>query len=88
VSIPLTNTSGYVYLAAAGAPTVKAPVSTADQASATFVCYRDQHGLGASDLADRCGNIYATDGSLVARISYNGRVWTPDDRLLQEPRTT
>lgn len=83
----VTNPSGYVYLAALGAPTVKVPVNTADEASALFGRYRDQYGLGASDLHDRCGNIYANDGTLVARVSYNGRVWNPQGELLQEPRT-
>jgi hypothetical protein len=83
----MTNASGYVYLTAIGAPTAKIPVATADQASAIFARYRDQFGLGASDLHERCGNIYAKDGTLVAKVSYNGRVWTPDDRLLQEPGT-
>lgn len=76
---------GYLYLAAVGARTEKVPVDTADRASAVFARYRDRYALGASDLHERCGNIYASDGTLVAKVSYNGRVWTPDDRLLQEP---
>jgi len=47
--------------------------------------YRDRYDIGASDMAEGCGNIYADDGALVARVSYNGRVWTPDGILLQEP---
>jgi hypothetical protein len=31
-----------------------------------------------------CGNILATDGTLVARVSYNGRVWNSHGELLQE----
>ena len=83
----MIKSAGYIYLAGEGAPTVKVPVSTADEASAIFTRYRDQHGLGASDLLERSGNIYASDGTLVAKVSYNGRVWTPDNRLLQEPTT-
>jgi hypothetical protein len=85
MSIILTNTSSYVYLAADGAPTLQVPVATADHGSAVFARYRDQYALGASDLHQRCGNIYAEDGTLVARISYNGHLCTPDDRLLQKP---
>jgi hypothetical protein len=36
-------------------------------------------------MTEGCGNIYADDGTLVARVSHNGRVWTPDGILLQEP---
>ena len=75
---------GYLYLAAAGCPTLRVPVESADMASAMFRRYRDQNGIGASDLKRNCGNIYTTDGHLVARVSYNGRVWDPHGVLLQE----
>ncbi len=81
----MTNDSGFVYLAAQGAPTKMVAVESADRASAVFARYRDQYALGASDLHERCGNIYASDGTLVARVSYNGRVWSPQGQLLQEP---
>jgi hypothetical protein len=77
--------SGYLYLAADGCPTLRIPVDSADRASALFAQYRDQHGIGSSEMSERCGNIHATDGVLIARVSYNGRVWTPDGTLLQEP---
>ena len=81
----VTATGGFLYLAADGCPTLTIPVASADMASAMLSRYRDQYSLGASDLRDRCGNIYADDGTLVATVSYNGRVWTPDGTLLQEP---
>ena len=84
MAAPIIKPAGYVYLASISAPTVKVPVSTADHASAVFIRYRDQYGLGASELEVRCGHIYAHDGTLVAKVSYNGRVWSPDNRLLQE----
>lgn len=79
--------SGYLFLAADACPTLKIPVDSADVASAMLAHYRDKYHLGASDLARGCGNIYAQDGTLVAAVSYNGRVWTPDGTLLQEPGT-
>jgi hypothetical protein len=76
---------GYLLLAAEGCPTIKTRVASADEASALFTQYRDEHGIGASEMKAGCGNIYADDGTLVARVSYNGRVWTPEGQLLQEP---
>ena len=75
---------GYIFLAAEGCPTVEIPVASADTAAVLFTQYRDRHGVGASDMKEGCGNIYANDGTLVARVSYNGRVWTPEGTLLQE----
>jgi hypothetical protein len=56
-------------------------------ASAIFQQYRDHYGIGASDMSEGCGNIYANDGTLVATVSYNGRVWHPQGELLQESIT-
>jgi hypothetical protein len=75
---------GFLYLAADACPTLKVPVASADQASALFQQYRDRYCLGASDLNEDCGALYAVDGRLVARVSYNGRVWNPLGELLQE----
>lgn len=82
------NSSGYIYLAAVGCPTLRVPVDTANMASAMLTHYRDKYELAASDMQEGCGNIYQNDGELVARASYNGRVWAPDGRLLQEPFST
>jgi hypothetical protein len=38
-------------------------------------------------MSEGCGNIYANDGTLVATVSYNGRVWHPQGELLQESIT-
>jgi hypothetical protein len=54
-------------------------------ASAMLAAYRDKYCLGASDMNEGCGNIVAEDGTVVARVSYNGRVWTPEGILLQVP---
>jgi hypothetical protein len=75
---------GYIYLAADGCPTLKVPVSSADMASAVLGKYRDENGLGSSAFNARCGNVYTNDGKLVARVSYNGRVWNPKGELLQD----
>jgi hypothetical protein len=84
-AIELTASSGYIYLAATGCPTLKIPVQSADMASTMFQQYRDRNGIGASDMKPDCGSIFAGDGTLVAKVSYNGRVWSPEGLLLQEP---
>jgi hypothetical protein len=81
----VTGTGGFLYLAADGCPTMRIPVASADRASALLSRYRDRFGIGASDMKQGCGDIHADDGTLVARVSYNGRVWTPEGNLLQEP---
>jgi hypothetical protein len=81
----VTATGGFLYLAADGCPTMRIPVASADAASALLSGYRDRFGIGASDMKRGCGDIRADDGTLVARVSYNGRVWTPSGILLQEP---
>jgi hypothetical protein len=80
-----TDMRGYLNLAADGCPTLKIPINSATMASALLSRYRDHFGIGASDMKDWCGDIRAKDGTLVARVSYNGRVWTPEGVLLQEP---
>lgn len=84
-TLPISRTRGYLYLSADGCPTLWVLVASADMASAMLAAYRDKYGIGASDMNDGCGNILAEDGALVARVSYNGRVWTPDGTPLQEP---
>jgi hypothetical protein len=80
-----STSGGFLTLAGAGCLTLRIPVGSADEASAMFQGYRDHYCLGESDLSRDCGNIFANDGTLVAMVSYNGRVWNPQGVLLQEP---
>ncbi len=82
---PSLKPEGYLYLTAQDAPTLRIPINSADMASAMLTRYRDQFNLGASDLNTGCGNIYDEHHTLVARVSYNGRVWDLRGTLLQEP---
>lgn len=54
-------------------------VSVRDFAEASGRCrgFIDEHGLGSSDWAG--GDVRDSDGAVVARVSYNGRVWPPGD---------
>src|ERR1700733_5271536 len=76
--------SGYVILAALGVKTRHIPVCSADEASLVVRAFIDGNGFGSSELKSSCGEILSNEGALVARVSYNGRVWTPDGQLLQE----
>jgi hypothetical protein len=80
----LQAAQGYILLAARGCPTIKLPIQTADQAVAAWERYRDNNGLGASDLKRGCGEIKTFSGVLVARVSYNGRVWNPEGKCIQD----
>ena len=38
-------------------------------------CSGYKYEFGASEMKARCGNIYNSQGALVGKISYNGRIW-------------
>lgn len=42
--------------------------------------FRDEHSLGGGNWA---GGHVASDGKVVARVSYNGRIWANDGRELE-----
>ncbi len=73
-----------LYLAANRCPTLQIRVRDSESASFLFTQHRDSHGLGASDMEPNCGNVYDSAGALVARISYNGRVWNERGELMHE----
>ncbi len=72
-----------IYLAASGAPTLKVSVQFADEASRLFSAYREKYEFGASGMMAGCGNIYNSQKVIVGRISYNGRIWDADGRLVE-----
>jgi hypothetical protein len=84
VTTPSIIRGGYIVLSAEGMRTRQIPVSSADEPSATWRRFVEDNDLGASDLKRDSGFIYSNDRKLVAKVSYNGRVWTPDGQLLQE----
>jgi hypothetical protein len=65
----------HIHLAAIGAPTLNIAVQFADEASRVFSTYREKYEVAASDMKAGCGNIYNSRNLLVARISYNARIW-------------
>jgi hypothetical protein len=71
-------------LCAEGCPTLRVSVGDSQVASLVFARYRDSFGLVASDMGRDCGNVYDSTGSLIARISYNGRVWNQRGKLMHE----
>lgn len=65
-------------------------VGDLEEASKAFRAYVDGNGLGASDLRRDDGTLRVR-GKVVARVSYNGRVWSVgrtagQARLLFDPR--
>lgn len=64
------------------------PVKTLEEASRLWIEFREGddsscESLGASDMRKGCGDVYK-GAKLFARVSYNGRVWDTNDKLLQE----
>jgi hypothetical protein len=81
---PSTIKPGYIVLSADGVRTDHVPVSSAYEASSTWRRFVESNDFGASALKHDSGFIYSNDGKLVAKVSYNGRVWTPTGELIQE----
>jgi len=62
-------------------PSLTVVVGTFEEASREAQEYRDAHGLGGGNWISP--EVVDTDtGMVVARISYNGRVWQPGDEDL------
>ena len=45
-------------------------------AALAFRAWIDKHGLGSGNITPECGTVY-DGGKAIARVSYNGRAWTP-----------
>lgn len=50
-------------------------VTSLEDASRQWTEIRDRLGLGSSDMWRNCSEVRDAAGKLVARISYNGRIW-------------
>ena len=57
--------------------------STLKEAAQLLRQFVERHTLGASQLSKACGTVKDQTGGIVAYVSYNGRLWGPDGRLLQ-----
>jgi hypothetical protein len=58
------------------------PVKSVQDASKVVRQYLSKHGLGASAMEKHFGDV-TRKGTLVAKISYNGRMWDPDGKELK-----
>jgi hypothetical protein len=57
----------------------KIPVSSIEDAAVQWNAFRDNAGLGVSQVGN--GYIVCSDeGIEIGRVSYNGRIWPPGDR--------
>ena len=53
-------------------------VESLQEASAVCCAFRDANGHGASDMCRGFGRVTDMSGKLIARVSYNGRIWALD----------
>jgi hypothetical protein len=58
------------------------PVCTLLEAKWRWEAFRDANALGASDMRDGCGDVCDGHGVKVARIAYNGVIFTPSGTRL------
>lgn len=56
---------------------VTTDVDSLETATVTARAFIKDNGLGASDLGEGFGSVTTDAGKLVARVSYNGRVFDP-----------
>ena len=74
---PNPDISGGGYWQPCSAPLRKiVDVSDLHVAVMMFKAWRDLNGLGGGNMTRDCGTV-KDNGKPIARISYNGRVWTP-----------
>ncbi len=73
---------GHLRLVAVGCPTLRVPVNDAEQIVRIWERYRDENGIGASDMQSGCGDLIDAGGTVIARISYNGRIWDVSGRRI------
>lgn len=58
---------------------------TVEEASKVCRQYIVDHELGGGNWPWEAGQVHTPDGNLVARVSFNGRIWTdPEDLRAQE----
>lgn len=51
-------------------------ISSLKEGSEVLRGWVNEHSLGGGNMSRRCGEV-REDSKIVARVSYNGRVWTP-----------
>ena len=83
--IPPLAPTGYLVLSALGMKTRRVAVNDAHQIERIWAAWRTDNDLGYHDLKADSGNLVDSTGKVVARISYNGRIWDADDRLIFDP---
>lgn len=65
-----------------GVPRGRCAVTSLEEAAAKCREFIDEHDLGGGNWSG--GDVFE-DGTLVARVSYNGRVWRPGENLAAAP---
>lgn len=64
------------------------PCATLNEAAVLVRNYIRLGGFGSSEWCDKTnGNVYNHDGKVVARISYNGRVWDKKGKEITDTDT-
>ena len=69
-------------LGAEDIPNRQVLVATLEKASLELRNFVVLYNLGASQLSKACGTVKDQTGGIVAYVSYNGRLWGPDGKLL------
>jgi len=75
----------WMLLRATGVKTKTVAVSDLADASITFQFWRERNNLRSSQMHRDSGSVFASDRqTVVAKITYNGRVWNPEGGLIMD----
>lgn len=72
------NGSGY-WGSPAASQKMAVVVKSLKDAQRKFCAWRDHNELGGGNMTKNTGKVFDAKKKCIARISYNGRVWTPED---------
>lgn len=72
--------AGTLVLSARGHGRRDVKIANVAEASIRWQQFREFEGIGMSDLDRQSGIIVGDSGELLAKVSYNGRVWHPDGK--------
>lgn len=63
------------------------PVASIEDAQRKWVTFQESAAAGVSEVGNGL-EVTDQDGKMVARVSFNGRAWSPDNKLLAEAPTS
>ena len=80
--VAITKPSYTIILGGEGEPDQSYQCNSLKAARLLMRLFIERHNFGASQLSKACGTVKDRTGGIVAHVSYNGRLWGTDGKLL------